>query len=210
MTPAQEKFELLMQEIEKFLASEGFRRSGKSFRKRMPDGNVRWSIESQRSQYTTAEQTKFTFWVHAEWKHRPAWYEDWEPKKSWYGGAGGRIGDLMPKKQDTWWEITDRTSIEFLSDQINAVFNSSALPFLRQFQTEQEIKNYLRACSNDSMRRNYPHALTMLAFDLLENKPPAEIEKSVDNIHRLGKIYRVDKTVVEEAIQRVLKTYGSN
>lgn len=209
MTPAQEKFELLMQEIEKFLVTQGFRRSGKCFRKRMPDGKVRWSIESQRSQYATAEQTTFTFWVHAQWKHRPAWYEDLEPKESWYGGAGGRIGDLMPKKQDTWWEITDRTSIECLSDQINAVFNSSVLPFLRQFQTEQAIKDYLRACANTSMRKNYPHALTILAFDLLEKKSQLEIEKSVENVRHLGKIYFVDKAVVEAAIQRVLKTYGN-
>ena len=207
---AQEKFELLMQEIEKFLSTEGFRRSGKCFRKQMPDGKVLWNIEPQKSRYNTAEEVKFTFWVHAKWKHRPAWYQDWEPKSTWYGGTGGRIGDLMPQKQDTWWEITDGTSIEFLSDQINAVFNSSVLPFLQQFQTEQEIKNYLRACSNDSMRRNYPHALQMLAFDLLENKSKPEIEKSVENVRYLGKIYRVDKTVVEEAIQRVLKTYDNN
>jgi len=207
---AQEKFELLMQEIEKFLSTEGFRRSGKYFRKQMPDGKVRWNIEPQKSRYNTADEVKFTFWVHAQWKHRTAWYQDWEPKKTWYGGAGGRIGDLMPKKQDTWWEITDKTSIEFLGEQINAVFDSSVLPFLRQFQSEQDIKNYLRACSNDSMRRNYPHSLTMLAFDLLEKKPQSEIEKSVENVQRLGKINLVSKSAVEEAIQRVLKTYGSN
>jgi hypothetical protein len=50
----------------------------------------------------------------------------------------------------------------------------------------------------------------MLAFDLLENKSKPEIEKSVENVRYLGKIYRMDKTAVEETIQRVLKTYGSN
>jgi hypothetical protein len=209
VTAAQEQFESLMQEIEKFLAVEGFHRSGKCFNKRMPDGKVRWSIDSQRSQSTTADRTKFTFWVHAQWKHRPAWHQDWEPKKTWYGGAGGRIGDLMPNSQDTWWEITDKTSIKSLGGQINTVFNSCVLPFLRQFQTETEIKNYLRACANDTMRRNYPHALTMLAFDLLEMKPQSEIKKSVENVRRLGKINLVSKPDVEEAVQRVLKTYGN-
>ncbi|HZV34177.1 MAG TPA: hypothetical protein VFB72_06325, partial [Verrucomicrobiae bacterium] len=117
VTPAQGKFELLMQGIEKFLASEGFHRSGKGFINSMPDGKVRWNIESQRTRYTTSEWTKFTFSVYAEWKHRQLRSEDWEPKSTWYGIVGNRIGYLMPKKEDTWWELDAGTSIDFLSDQ---------------------------------------------------------------------------------------------
>ena len=198
MTPAQEKFELLMLEIDKFLSTEGFHRSGKHFLKRIPDNNVRWNIWSQRSKYTTAEQTKFTFEVYTEWKHRWARYEDWQPKATWYGVVGNRIGYLMPKKEDTWWELTEETSIGLLSDQIIGVMSSCVLPFLKQFQTEQDIRTFLRACPVD----NYITALTILELDLMEGKPSSEIEESIDRARRLG---RTTGQVLEAGLQTVVK-----
>jgi len=202
MTPAQEKFELLTQEIDKFLSTEGFHRSGKHFLKRMPNKNVRWNIWSQRSQFTTAEQTKFTFEVWAEWKHRWARYEDWQPKATWYGVVGNRIGYLMPQKEDTWWELTEGTSIAFLSDQINGVMSSGVLPFFKQFQTEQDIKKFLRACPVD----NYITALTLLELDLMEGKPGSEIEESISKARQLG---RTSGQAIEAGIQTVVKALRS-
>jgi len=208
MTPAQDKFELLNQEIDKFLSTEGFHRSGKHFIKQMPDKKVRWNIWSQRSKYTTAEQTEFTFEVYAEWKHRPARSEDWKPKTTWYGAVGNRIGCLMPKKEDTWWKLTEGTSVDFLSDQINGVMSSCVLPYLylKQFQTEEGIKNYFRALPID----NYFTAVSMLEFDLMEKKPSSEIEESINKARRLGRKSGVYKEVIEADVQRVLKAYGHN
>jgi hypothetical protein len=204
MPNAQELYEEMLQEVDAFLASEGFKRSGKCFRRRLPDGEVRWSIELQKSRHNKENEVGFTFWIHAEWKHRPASYEDWEPRSTWYGGAGGRIGYILPEKEDTWWKITTGTSPHFIADQLKAVLSSSGLPFLRQFETESDIKKYLREQSSSSMKHNYPHALSMLNLDILENKPPSEIEDSIKNARRLGRMNGVHKDVIEDAIQRVL------
>ncbi len=208
MSPVQQKYEFIMEEAGKFLASEGFRRAGRCFHKLFPSKAVRWSICSQRSRYSTGEKIKFTFEVAAEWKRRPASCEDWEPKSTWYTGVGNRIGYLMPKKEDTWWGIDDGTSAEFLGDQINAVLSSCVLPFLRRFRTEQNIVDHLRACEKDTMRRNYPHAITMLEFDLRDKKERAEIERRISRVRLLGRFQLVDRTVTEATIQRVLKAYG--
>src|SRR5262245_43167734 len=124
MSPVQEKFEFVMEQAEKFLAPEGFRRSGKYLRKSLPEGGVRWSLWSQKSRPSTAQAISFTFWVALSGKRRPADCEDDVPHSTWYSGAGGRIGYLMPKKEDTWWDIEEGTSAEFLSDQFNAVLSS--------------------------------------------------------------------------------------
>lgn len=199
MTPAQEKFELLTQEIDKFLSTQGFHRSGKHFLKSLPDKTVRWNIWSQRSKWTTAEETRFTFEVYAEWKHRWARCEDWEIRKgTWHGVVGNRIGLLMPKKEDSWWDLAEGASVDFLSDQINGVMSSCALPFLKRLQTEQDIKNYLRACPVD----NYITALTILELDLMDGRPSSEIEESIDRARRLG---RTSGQVIEDGVQFVVK-----
>jgi hypothetical protein len=209
MSPVQEKYEAMMQESDSLLTSEGFRRSGQNFRKRLPGGNVRWSICFQKSRSSTADEIKFTFWIHAEWKQRPAYYEDWEPQTTWYGGAGNRIGYFMPRKEDTWWDIDEETSALSLNTQINGILSSCALPFLKQFQSETDIKSYLRGISDSEMRLNYPHAICMLSFDLLENKEGNEIEKSISKVKYLGKINGVNVAVTEADIQRVLRKYGN-
>jgi len=208
MPPAQEKHEFIMQEAATFLAPEGFRRSGRCFHKLLKEAGVRWTICSQKNRYSTAEEVSFTFNISTEWKRRPASSEDWEPQTTWYGGVGGRIGDFMPQKQDTWWTVNQTTSAKPVSDEVNAVLASCVLPFFRQFQTEQDIKNYLRACEKDTMRHNYPHAITMLEFDLQEKKGQADIERRIRRIRLLGKVSRVDKAVTEATLQRVLKAYG--
>jgi hypothetical protein len=208
MSPVQEKFEVIMRQLGEFLAAEDFRRSGRCFHKRLPGGCIRWSICSQKSRHSTAQQIDFTFNIDAEWKHRPARCEEWETRTTWYTGVGSRIGFLMPEKQDTWWTVNQGTSADFLSDQISAMLASCILPFFRQFPTEEAITQYLRARENDTMRRNYPHAITMLEFDLREKKETPEIQKRIGRIRFLGKISGVDKAVIEATIERVLKAYG--
>ena len=202
MTPAQERFESLMEEIDKFLSTMGFRRSGKHFLKQMADRNVRWNIWPQKSKWNTAERAEFTFEVYTEWKHHWARCADWEPKAAWYGVVGNRIGYLMPKKQDTWWELKEGASIAFLSDQINAVMSSCVLPFLNRFQTEQDIKNYLRACPVNS----YIEALNILELDLMDGKRGAEIEESIRKARQLG---RTSGQAIEAGIQTVVKALKS-
>jgi hypothetical protein len=58
------------------------------------------------------------------------------------------------------------------------------------------------------MRRNYPHAITMLEFDLLEKRQKSEIEKRISRIRFLGKMHLADKAVIDAVILRVLKAYG--
>lgn len=209
MSPVQQKYEFILDEAAKFLASEDFHRSDRCLRKRLPNGEVRWSICFQKHRRSTADDISFTADISADLKRRSV-YWDPQPRTTWYVGMGDRIGHLMPKKEDTWWDIDPRTSAEFLSDQINAVLSSSVLPFLRQFQTEQNIRDYLRAQENDEMRRNYPHAFTVLELDLLEKKEKSEIEKRIHRIRFLGKIHLMDKKVVDATIERVLKAYGYN
>jgi Domain of unknown function (DUF4304) len=208
MSPVQQKYEIIVEEAGKFLASEEFRRAGRCFHKLLPPEAVRWSICFQKSRYSTAEKIKFTLEVAAEWKRRPASCEDWEPQSTWYTGIGSRIGYLMPKKEDTWWDIDEGTPAEFLSHQINAVLSSCVLPFFREFLTEQSIVDHLKACERDTMRRNYPHAITMLEFDLLEKKERVEIERRIRRIRFLGRIQLVNRGVTEATIQRVLTAYG--
>lgn len=203
MPNALEIAELALNEIDIFLTAEGFKRSGVNFRKRLPNGHVRWSIIFQKNRYNTAIEGSFTFWVHAEWKHRPAWYRDYEPKSTWYGGTGGRIGDLLPGNQDTWWEYNEKTSPQALANEIKEILTAYALPFLRRFESDEDIKKYLRDIADGDMKRNYPHSLTMLNLDILDNKSAAEIEERIKRARYLGKLFG-GKELIEEDIQRVL------
>ena len=207
MSPTQQKFEFLMERAGEFLAREGFSRTGKHFRKLLSGGQVRWSIWPQKHRLSAADEISFTFEVAAEWKRRPLAWED-TPKATWYPGVGTRIGRLMPKKEDTWWDINEGTSEEFLSDQFNSVLSKCVLPFLQKLCTEQDIKDNLKAAANDEMRRNYHHTLTMLEFDLEEKKPAAEIEKRINRIRFLGKMHFMDKAIIEATIHRLLIAYG--
>jgi hypothetical protein len=206
MFTVQQKFEFVMDQSEKFLVQQGFSRTGKYIRKLPPGGQVRWSIWPQKHRRNTADEIRFTFEVAAEWKRRPVEWPD-IPKATWYMGVGQRIGFLMPKKEDTWWDIDENTSAEFLSDQFNAVLSNCVLPFFGKLRTEQDIKNYLIAAADGEMKRNYHHTIAMLGFDLEEKKPPSEIQKRVNRIRFLGKIHLVDKAAREAMIQRVLKAY---
>jgi len=209
MSPVREKYEAMMQGIDTLLAAEGFRRSGQCFRKNLPEGGVRWSICAQKSRHSTRDFISFTFNVRAERKQRPAWYEDYVPHTTWYGGAGGRIGELMPEENDTWWDIDESTSVSSLSAQINGILSSYVLPFLKKFETEQQLDAYHRQLSDSrEWRRNYPVAIDALAYDLVDKKDNAEIEKRINTVRHVGSINGVDKTVVEATIERVLKTYG--
>ena len=208
MSPVQQKYEFIMDAVGEFLAVEGFTRSERCFHKLLPSAAVRWTLCSQKSRYSTSDKIKFTFEVAAEWKRRPASSEDWEACSTWYTGVGSRIGYLMPEKEDTWWSIDEVTSADSLRDQINAVLSSCVVPFLREFQTEQSIVDYLRARENDTMSRNYPHAITMLEFDLLDKKEKSEIEKRIKRIRLLGRVQFVARAVTEAKIQRVLNAYG--
>jgi len=116
----------------------------------------------------------------------------------------------MPKSEDTWWDIDEKTSAPFLGAQIQAVLWSCALPFLRQFETEEDIKRYLRAATEGDMKHNYKHALTMLALDLLENKDQSRIDERIERARFLGKINLVHKPVIEADIQRVLQRCRTN
>jgi hypothetical protein len=208
MSLAQDHYEYVLQGVDTLLAAEGFRRSVRCFLKRLPAGGLRWSICFQKSRASTAESIKFTAEISAQWKRRPAHYEDYIPRTTWYGGAGNRIGYFMPKKEDTWWDIDGNTSASVLSAQINGVLVSGVLPFLRQFETEQDIVNHLRAASKE-MRLNYIHAITMLELDLRENKKRSEIEERISKVRFLGKLNLVSKAVTEATIQRVLQPYES-
>jgi hypothetical protein len=75
------------------------------------------------------------------------------------------------------------------------------------FQTEQDIKEYLRAREKDTMRMNYPHAIDMLELDLLDKREQSAIEKRIRRIRFLGKMQLVNKAVTEATIQRVLKAH---
>lgn len=204
MPTTQEIYEDVLQGVATMLTPEGFRRSKAEFRRRLSNGQVRWNISFQKSQYSTSEQSKFTVWVHAEWKHRPAYCEDLEPSTTWYGGAGDRIGYLMPQKQDTWWQFDKRTCPSLLSTEVNSVLWSCGLTFLRQFEAEEDIRDYLRSATEGEMKSNYLHSLTMLSFDVLESKPSVEIEKSIERVRQLGRRNGVKESVTDAAIQRLL------
>jgi hypothetical protein len=196
-----------MDQAEHFLAQEAFRRSGTYLRRLLTNGQVRWSIWPVKHRRSTKDEISFTFEVAVEWKRRPIEWPD-IPQATWYTGVGQRIGFLMPKKEDTWWDINENTSAELLSDQFNAVLSKCVLPFLQKLCTEQDIRDYLKAAADHEMKRNYHHTITMLCFDLEEKKPLSEIRKRINRIRFLGKIHLMDKAVTETEIQRVLKTYG--
>ncbi|NOS68812.1 MAG: DUF4304 domain-containing protein [Verrucomicrobia bacterium] len=209
MSVTQEKYETLMLEVDTLLKPEGFRRTGQNFRKRLPDGKVRWSIIFEKHRRSTEDEIRFTFYIGAEWNRRPADYEDYMPHTSWYGGAGDRIGYFMPKKEDTWWEIDEGTTAQILSAQIKAIIWSCALPFIRQFETEKDIEDYQRSFwDSPDWQKNYPTAIERLACVLRENRDSSEIAKRIDIVRRLGRSNGVSKDVTEATIQRVLKTYG--
>jgi len=198
----------MTEEVGIFLASEGFQRSGTCFRKRLPGVPVRWRICFQKRRSSTVECISFTAEVVVEWKRRPAWYEDFEPQSTWYGGAGGRIGLLMPEKNDVWWIVESETTVESLSAEFNAVLSSCVLPFFKRFQSEKDIENYLRGYADGKMRWNYGHTITMLEFDLQDKKAKLEINKRIKRIRFLGRIHFAPQALTDAKIQRVLNAYG--
>jgi len=209
ISPTQEKYELMMQEVDGLLAAESFRRSGQNFRKRLSEGKVRWSVCFQKNRYSTRDNIGFTINISAEWKRRPAWYQEHMPQTAWYGGAGDRIGFLMPEKNDKWWEMDAETSVASLAAEIRAALQSYVLPFFRRFESEQTLESHTRQLMvSPDWKRNYPIAIESLAYGLVDRVDAAEIEKRVANVRRTGRMNLVSKDVIEATIQRVLKTYG--
>ena len=94
----------------------------------------------QKSAYSDAEHIKFTINVLVvscqEWDEIRASHSYYPERPTagthWAAGAQARIGSLMPKGEDYWWDLYPSTSTDELSTDVLGAIRDYALPWMRQ------------------------------------------------------------------------------
>jgi uncharacterized protein DUF4304 len=142
---------MLRTQIAPELRALGLTGSGSSY---VLQSQEHWAIVGlQKSRTNSAERVRFTvnltvvrrdIWAraHAAWpsqlSERPAANMDSgalipevDRDKYWHQ----RIGTLMPKKRDHWWEITSTVDPEAIGRDVVAAIRDFALPALREHMT---------------------------------------------------------------------------
>jgi hypothetical protein len=139
---AQETYAAMLREqVAPRLRALGFLGSGSAYR--LPDEAVWRRLGFQKDRYSTAEAVRFTVNLSVADKARWAAARVREP---WIGARPSgntryalpaetfravRIGQLMPGRRDTWWEVVAGRDTTRLAAEVAAAIAAYALPWLR-------------------------------------------------------------------------------
>ena len=149
MDAAQDRFKVLLRDhIALCLRDLGFKGSGQNFS--LPS-ETHWALLwFQRSQWSSAETVSFTVNLtvvsREVWDNRPADFNlpdkpgHWDLAPFMHDELQGefwhrRIGELMPRGLDHWWDVTDDASAEALTEEVVAAIRDYALPAMRRQMT---------------------------------------------------------------------------
>ena len=51
-----------------------------------------------------------------------------------------RVGQLMPQRQDYWWELSETDNVEAVAEELDRTYRDSILPFLGEFPNRAALK----------------------------------------------------------------------
>ena len=129
------------------LKSLGFHKKGHHFFR--TSGEATCHVSFQSSQWNSPDQSRFTLNL---WTYLPALAIAngeiliVEPVKQRFGHCGTRIGHLLPKQEDHWWQIGDSSEVPQRADEVRSAVEKYAIPYLERAITLQgvsELSGYI-------------------------------------------------------------------
>lgn len=124
----QEAFKRVVDAAAVPLKRAGFARRDKTFRK-ISGENVA-IVEFQRSMSNTAEKLRFTVNLAIVCYSLQLFERPLEKAHSYDGQLVERIGWLLPKREDKWWELTAAANVELIAAEVSRLVEEKAIPFL--------------------------------------------------------------------------------
>lgn len=131
----------LIRRVAPLLSREGFKQVGDSFREETAD--TIHAVDLQRSDDEMKGAVKFTINVGAISKRLLTNSTDEAELEASAAHVYKRIGKLLPISEDYWWVICDGDSPELIFAEIIGVLSLAALPFMRRFETDCDVRAYL-------------------------------------------------------------------
>jgi hypothetical protein len=203
MSAANRMLNRLIRATEQFLKADGFQRRQRSFYRNSEE--VTWMINIQKHRYSTPEELEFTInvGVFCTRLHDALW-----PELDGAGAEAGahfqvseRIGFLMPRREDHWWRVTEKTDLEMLKVEIMGVITICALPFLGRFQSLADLrKHFVTLLKKGS--ESYLHALNIAGLDAMSRKS-GTVERSITKLRDVARREGISDDVVAEKVFRV-------
>jgi len=135
-------FKRLLKGADPILKVEGFRRKGLNFMKELD--RICLIVNFQKSRDTGEDGVKFTInlGVFAQTLNKYSWNVPVTAPSIWNCPVLVRIGDLLPEKQDKWWEIGfDDVSTEIETEVVGAL-KTVCVSFLNGFTSDEDIRKY--------------------------------------------------------------------
>lgn len=179
-----DKYKLLITEISNVLKPLNYKKSGETFFYNK-DNNI-GIIGFQKGRSSNATATLFTInlgiyssalkvFDRLGLKSKPG-ISDCHWRK--------RVGFLLQKKQDYWWEINDRTSTSSLITEITNILIELAIPEIQKYITDESLEKYWMAGVSEGLteQQMYLYLIALLKFYNREN-----LQTKVEELKKLSK-----------------------
>ena len=148
---------LLRDHIAPVLRGEGLKGSGSTFRLK---GDGVWGVINfqRRRRYSTADEIRFTVNVSVaseRLRHMTYGWHEGAPPSEENCALRQRIGFMLPDRPpaDWWWILDGTTDLDQLSADIAGYLIAAAVPFLRSFRKDQDLRDFwLRGLSQPKSR----------------------------------------------------------
>lgn len=179
-----EKYKSLISDINNVLKPFGFKKSAETFFYRK-DNNI-GIIDFQKGRRSNVTSTLFTInlgiyssalkvFDSFDIKSKPT-ISDCHWKK--------RIGFLLPKKQDYWWEINDSTSLPNLLTEITKVLRELAIPEIQKYISDESLEKSWNEGISEGLTEQQMY-LYLIALLKTYNKP--ELHTKVEELKNFSK-----------------------
>lgn len=121
---------MIRETIRPHLRSAGFTKKRNTFARDVDC--ARQSVEFQASQFGSREHVKFTINVGVDYEPLD---DPWQLRV--------RIGHLLPRGEDTWWELADTTDVGDLEARLADLLDQHALPWFEDRKTFSDLQELL-------------------------------------------------------------------
>lgn len=141
-------------QINAYMKSEGFRRSGRTFHR--PKDEMIQVVNFQTTWLNTPDEARFTInldvvlpFYHEKWAGQPF------PKNPGSAAAicSRRLGHLLPEGTDKWWTVTPSSDCDALSHELADLLRSIGVPYLDEATDLQFL------CENLGSDKRFPGML---------------------------------------------------
>lgn len=183
------QFKQLIRSANSLLKPEGFEKKGLAFFKQLPE--INWIVNFQKSRDSIEKGVKFTInlGTFSFRLNRFSWNVPVKTPSIWNCPVLVRIGELLPKEEDTWWKIGTESPAEQVETQVLDAVKAVGLPFLKQFSSDEDLRKYFWKLVRKG-EAPYPMVLNLCALE-------AELGSKNDF---LGALQTVKKTAVQVGV----------